>query len=116
MKLIIYAVVQSLLLCGGQVFLKFALMRMPAFGWNRAFFASVITNWQLAVSGILFGAASLWWMLIVKRFPFSMAYPMVSMSYALGMIAAVVVFHEQVPYYKWIGVACIVFGCFLIAK
>ena len=116
MKLIIYAVVQSLLLCGGQVFLKFALMRMPAFGWNRAFFASVITNWQLAAGGILFGAASLWWMLIVKRFPFSMAYPMVSMSYALGMIAAVVVFHEQVACYKWIGVACIVFGCFLIAK
>ena len=116
MKLIIYAVIQSLLLCGGQVFLKFALMRMPAFGWNRAFFASVITNWQLAAGGILFGAASLWWMLIVKRFPFSMAYPMVSISYVMGMFAAILFFHEQVPFIRWVGVFLILTGCTLIAK
>ena len=55
-------------------------------------------------------------MYIVKVFPFSKAYPMVSISYVFGMIAAMVFFHEQVNALKWVGVACIVTGCFLIAK
>jgi drug/metabolite transporter (DMT)-like permease len=55
-------------------------------------------------------------MYIVRIFPFSASYPLVSLSYVLGMLAALVFFHEEVSATKWIGVACIVFGCFLIAK
>jgi drug/metabolite transporter (DMT)-like permease len=32
------------------------------------------------------------------------------------MIAAIVFFHEQVSPMKWVGVAFIMAGCFLIAK
>ena len=56
------------------------------------------------------------WMYIVKHYPLSMAYPMVSLSYVLGMIASIVFFHETVDATKWIGVALIVLGCCLIAK
>ena len=55
-------------------------------------------------------------MYIVKHYPLSMAYPMVSLSYVLGMIASIVFFHETVDATKWIGVALIVLGCCLIAK
>ena len=54
-------------------------------------------------------------MYIVKTFPFSVAYPMVSMSFVIGMIAAVVFFHEQVSWTKWVGVLLIVAGCLFIA-
>lgn len=107
---------QSTLLVGGQVFLKFALMRMPAFGWTRTFWLSLLSNWQFAACGLFFGAASLLWMYIVKVFPFSMAYPMVSLSYVMGMLAAIMFFHEEVSAVRWLGVAFIVLGCFLIAK
>lgn len=115
-RLVTYAVIQSMLLCGGQVFLKFALTRMPSFGWNKAFWVAALTNWQFAVSGILFGACSLLWMYIIKHFPFSVAYPMVSLSYVFGMLAAILFFNEEVSLSKWIGMLCIVIGCFLIAK
>lgn len=115
-RVVVYAVVQSALLAGGQVFLKFALARMQPFGWNRQFWTSVLLNWQFAVSGLLFGASSILWMHIVKRYPLSVAYPMISLSYVFGMIAAMVFFHEQVSLQKWIGVALIMFGCCLIAK
>ena len=107
-KIIPYAVLQSLLLVGGQVFLKFAMMRMLPFAWTRTF-------WVRAC-GLFFGAASLLWMYIVKVFPFSMAYPMVSLSYVFGMFAAILFFHEEVSLMKWVGVACIMLGCVLIAK
>lgn len=115
-RIIPYAILQSLLLTGAQVFLKFALTRMPAFAWTRDFWFSLLTNWQFAVSGLLFGLASLLWMYIVKVFPFSSAYPMVSLSYVFGMLAAMFFFHEEVSVMKWIGVTLIVLGCMLIAK
>ena len=126
-KIIPFAVIQSILLCGGQVFLKFALNRMPPFEWTKAFWMSMLTNWQFAACGACFALASLLWMWIVKVFPFSMAYPMVSLSYVFGMpmvslsyvfgmLAAIVFFHEEVSMMKWAGVILIVLGCFLIAK
>ncbi len=115
-RVIVLAVIQSLLLVSGQVALKFALARMLPFGWTRQFFASVLLNWQFALSGLLFGAASVLWMYIVKHFQFSIAYPMVSLSYVFGTVAAIVFFHEDVSALKWIGVGLIMLGCFLIAK
>ena len=115
-KILLYAVTQSLLLVGGQVLLKLALMRMPPFEWSRTFWTAVLTNWHFAACGLFFGAASLLWMYIVKTFPFSMAYPLVSLSYVFGMFAAILVFNEEVTATRWLGVAFIVIGCLLIAK
>ena len=90
---------------------KFALNRMPPFEWTKAFWMSMLTNWQFAACGACFALASLLWMWIVKVFPFSMAYPMVSLSYVFGMLAAIVFFHEEVSMMKWAGVILIVLGC-----
>ena len=115
-KIVHFAILQSLLLVSAQVFLKLALARMLPFGWTREFWGALLVNWQFAVSGILFGAASLLWMYIVRVFPFSMAYPMVSLSYVFGMLAALFVFHEDVSLLKWTGVFFIMLGCTLIAR
>ena len=96
MRLIILSIIQSILLCGGQVLLKFALNKMGTFSWTSDFFVL--------------------WMYIIKNFPFSMAYPMISLSYVFGMFAAIVFFHEQIPLVRWVGVFLIMSGCVLIAK
>lgn len=115
-KLIPLAILQSCLLSGGQVFLKFALDNLPSFAWTRHFAWSVLSNWQFAMTGLCYGSASLLWMYIIKNFPFSLAYPMISLSYIFGMLAAVFVFHEDVPAIRWVGVLLIMTGCCLIAK
>lgn len=108
--------VQCLLLSGGQVLLKYALNEMGSFAWNIRFFERLLTNWWLLGCGICYGCATLLWMYILKNFPFSMAYPMISLSYVFGMFAAILFFHEQVPLTRWVGVFLIMGGCFLIAK
>jgi len=110
------AILQSLLLASGQVLLKFGLSRMLPFSMSVAFWKSVFVNWQFACCGLCYGAGSLLWFYIIKHFPFSMAYPMVSLSYVFGMIAAIVFFHEPVSVTKWIGVLLIMAGCYFIAK
>ncbi|EGN58212.1 protein of unknown function DUF6 transmembrane [Hallella multisaccharivorax DSM 17128] len=110
------AIAQSALLAGGQVFLKYALMRMKSFEWTWAFWGSMLTNWQFAACGLCFLLASLLWMYMLKVFPLSVAYPLGSLSYVFGMVAAILCFHETVSVYRWMGVALIMAGCCLIVK
>lgn len=116
LPLLLLAVIQSSLLAGGQVLLKFALNRMLPFAWSAAFWKSVFVNWQFAACGLCYGAGSLLWFYIIKNFPFSMAYPLVSLSYVFGMVAAIVFFHEPVEWTKWLGVILIMGGCYFIAR
>ena len=52
----------------------------------------------------------------LKKFPFSQAYPLTSLSFVFGMIAAWLVFGESIPFSRWIGLVLVVLGCFLIMK
>lgn len=110
------ALVQSIVLALAQVFLKLGLSKMLPFGWNSAFWSSALLNWQFALSGICFAGASLLWMYIIRHYPLSMAYPLVSLSYVFGLIAARMVFHEAVDLNKWIGVLLIMIGCIIVSK
>lgn len=114
--ILVLALIQSLLLSAGQVLLKFGLGRMAPFGWNTEFFVSALWNWQFAASGLCFGAGSLLWMYIVKHYPLSQSYPLVSLSYVFGLLAANFFFNEQVDIVKWVGVLFVMIGCVLIAR
>lgn len=45
-----------------------------------------------------------------------MAYPMISLSYVMGMLAAVLIFHEHVPVTRWIGLGLIIIGVVLVVQ
>jgi undecaprenyl phosphate-alpha-L-ara4N flippase subunit ArnE len=116
MKLIIIAALQCLLLSGGQVCLKFAIARMDGVGLTLRFLCSTLTNWWLLASGLCMVGATLLYLYMFKHFEFSVAYPITSISYVFGMLAAVFIFHEAVPLIRWMGVLLIMAGVFLIAK
>ena len=115
-KLIPLALLQSVFLCGGQVLLKLAMAASGPFSWSWKFFRSQLTNCWFLLCGISFGVATVLWLYILKHFPFSVAYPLSCISYALGMVAAIVVFHEQVSWTQWLGVVLIMGGCILVAR
>lgn len=113
---LVLSLIQCVIMTGGQVLLKIALEKMPPLAWNREFFTGVLTNWWFLACGICFLSGSLLWMYIIKRYPLSVAYPMVSLGFIFAMIAAVVVFHENVTPTRWIGAVIIMIGCCLIVK
>lgn len=115
-KLIVIAVTQSAFLCGGQVLLKLGLAASGPFSWSWSFFKSQLTNWWFLFCGLSFGVATVLWLYILKHFPFSIAYPLSCLSYAFGMVAAILVFHEQVNWVQWLGVFLVMTGCVLIAR
>lgn len=116
MPLFLLAILQSVLYAAGPVLLKMGLARMLPFEWSWPFWRSVFFNLPFGGSGICYALGTVLWFYMVKHYPLSMAYPLVSLSYIFGMIAAVVVFHEPVSVVKWIGVVLIVLGCYFIVK
>ena len=116
LKLLPLSMIQCMLLSGGQVLMKFGLIKAGDFSWTWQYFCRLFINWQFICCGICYGAGSIMWMYIIKNFPFSMAYPMVSLSYVIGMFAAIIFFHELIPLKRWIGILLILTGSILIAK
>lgn len=108
--------VQCLMLALGQLTLKEALQRMPAFAWSRSFWTSLLTNWMFPVCGLFFAGASLLWMYVLKQYPLNKAYPLASMSYVIAMICAVIFMKEEVSLSRWIGVGLIMTGCCFVAR
>ena len=115
-KIILLSTVQCLFLSGGQVFLKFAMNSMEPFRLSAPFFRSLFANWYLLASGICMAIATLLWLYILKLFDFSVAYPMISISYIFGMLAAIFIFHETIPPLRWLGVLLIMAGVTFIAR
>ena len=96
--------------------LKLAMAQLPKFSWTWGFFRALLTDWWLLACGAAFGVATVLWLYILKHFPFSQAYPLTALGYVFGMVAAILVFGEQVPFIRWIGVVLIVAGCFFIMR
>ncbi len=115
-QLLGFATLQSLMLSFGHLTLKIALSKMPAFSWTSHFWIGALTNWWFLLCGILWGSAALLWMYILKHFPFSMACPMVSLSYVFTLVLGYVFFHETIDWNRWMGVALIIIGCIFVAK
>ncbi|MCR5049532.1 MAG: EamA family transporter [Paludibacteraceae bacterium] len=115
-RLLFFALIQSLLLCAGQMFMKLALKSMGAVTFSWTFVCSQLTNWWWPACGISFTAAGLLWMYILKHWSFSQAYPLSSLAYVFGMIAAMLVFHEHVAWTQWAGILLIMAGCYLVVN
>ena len=116
LKLICCSVTQCLFLAAGQVLLKFGLQKTNAFSWTWKYFHDFFTNWWLIGSGLNMIAATILWFYILKHNDLSLAYPLISISYIFGTIAAVFIFHETVPPARWIGVLLIMAGIAFLAK
>ncbi len=116
LRFIVIALFQCLFLASGQVFLKLAMNRMGSFEWTWNYFKDLLLNWPLAACGAGFGIATVLWLYMLKNFDFSLAYPVTSLSYIFGMLAAAFIFHESIPATRWIGVLFIVIGVFFMVK
>ena len=116
LRLIILATAQGFVLASCQVFLKLATLRMGKFAFTWAFIKDLLMNWQLASSGVCFAIASIIWMYMLKHFEFSIVYPLISISYIFGMLAAIFVFHETISVTRWVGVGLIMVGVVFLVK
>lgn len=65
---------------------------------------------------ILFGLASVTWIIVLSRVSLSFAYPFASLTYVLILLFDAFVLNEPVSVLRWGGVALIISGLVLVSR
>lgn len=112
----IYAVVLinvCLLVCG-QVFFKWGLSGQKG-GLTPTNILPLFVNPWIVLGLALYVVATVLWFYVLSRLPLSVAYPLQSLSYVLGLFASRYILHETVQWTRWMGVIIILLGVAVIA-
>lgn len=105
--------VNVILLTAGQVTWKKAIQALG--GLTIRNLPELLMSPLFLVGGIYYAAATLTWLYVISRLPLSAAYPLQSLAYVIGIIAAWKIFGESIPGSRWVGVGIIVIGVVVIS-
>ena len=64
----------------------------------------------------LYGLGTVIWFIILSKLDLSVAYPLNSIAYVIGLFAAIFILKENVQFIQWIGVAFIMIGVYFISR
>lgn len=120
MKGYLWAAASVLLVTVAQLSMKWGMAQIPLLPLNQINL-SLISHYLIPLLAVLGGIAGyalsmLCWFGALLYLPLSLAYPLISISYALVYFAAVLLpwFNESASVVKTLGVAMILFGVWLI--
>lgn len=105
----------------GQICLKYGMAQVGKFSFDSAtailpqFIRAFSNLWVLAGFAFYF-LSSLFWMIVLSRVDLSIAYPMLSMGYAIVLLVSWILFKEPVSAIRWMGVLVIMLGVTLISR
>lgn len=118
----LWGIASVLLVTVAQLLMKWGMGQIPLLGYADI---SVLTIWLyqwqlLAVAGGVLGYAlsMLCWFFTLRYLPLNLAYPLLSLSYALVYVCAVLLpgFHESATLLKTLGMLLILLGVGLISS
>jgi drug/metabolite transporter (DMT)-like permease len=73
-----------------------------------------VVNTQTIVSASAFALAFLFYAMLLKRIPLSLAQAILSVQFVLVILAANVLLDEQVGWIRWIGIALVAAGLIVV--
>jgi len=108
------------MLTGGQMLWKVGLQQIGGFMVGNQGLAQnllgLVTSPYIMGGLVAYGLATLVWFNVLSRLPLSLAYPVMSLGYVVGVFASAIVFKEPVSLFRWLGVGLIVLGVGLVAR
>lgn len=111
------AIFCSIMLSFGQLIWKIGLGKLNL---NNLFTLEAIKRLILSpyiIGGmIIYVVATVIWLNVLSKLPFSVAYPLMSIAYIIGLILARTILGESVSLTRWIGGAVIILGVILISR
>lgn len=113
MKTILLILLNVLLLSSGQLLWKKGLT--AAGGISLANILQVFMSPLVAAGLLLYVVATVVWFAVLSRADLSYAYPLQSMAYVIGMIAAGLVLREVIPVTRWVGALIIMIGVAVVS-
>lgn len=80
------------------------------------FMFSMITNIPVLTGMVLYFGASVVWAYLLTKLPLSYVQPILALTYVVTPILAIVLINEQVPALRWLGIAVIIVGVFIVSR
>jgi multidrug transporter EmrE-like cation transporter len=100
----------------GQILLKAGAVRLGEFPDIGTLLWRIVTSPHILGGFLLYGVASILWIVVLSRAPLSLAYPMLSLGYVIVLLASAFLFHEIIPVIRILGIAAIVVGLILVSS
>ena len=112
----ILAIIAIILTVVGQILVKVGVNTIVSFVISLPMLVRAFTDWRIIIGFSLAFAGSIFWLGVIAKLPFSIAYPMLSLNYVFSLIAARYVFHEQIPPWRIAGTIVICFGVIMAVR
>ena len=114
------ALVAILLLVSGQTLLKVGLNEIGGvslFDGNPvgSLLGLFRTPW-IIVGFVCYGVSAILWLDVLSKLDFSLAFPLVSLTYVFSLIIGRFIFHETVGLDRIVGVLLILGGLFFVVR
>ncbi|MED4889240.1 EamA family transporter [Lysinibacillus fusiformis] len=113
MKIFLF-ILNVLLLVIGQTLWKIGAEKIEISGL-RSLMNVVLSPWIIG-GGVLYVIATAIWLYLLSKLPLSLIYPLQSVAYVIALFVALLIFKEAIPITRWVGVAVILFGVYLVTK
>ncbi len=111
-----------LLLCGsmitaviGQFFLKKGINISPL-SHSVLSIVKTIFSPLVFVGFLMYGMSSIFWLFVLQKFPLSVAYPALSITYVIIVVLSAIILNEPITTFKILGLSLIIFGVYFIFK
>lgn len=105
----------SLFMAIGQVLFKQVSMQSPPLADWRAIVSLGLNGWFVAAI-LLYGAATVLWISVLRELPLSRAYPFIALGFVLVPIAGRIFFDEVLDLRYFAGVVLIMAGILLTIR
>jgi drug/metabolite transporter (DMT)-like permease len=117
---LLIALVAILLLVGGQTLLKVGLNEIGGislFEGNPvgSLLGLFRTPW-IIFGFVCYGVSAILWLDVLSKLDFSLAFPLVSLTYVFSLIIGRFIFHETVGLDRIVGVLLILGGLFFVVR
>jgi drug/metabolite transporter (DMT)-like permease len=103
----------------GEVLLKLGMNQVRsevgAFSIAPSVLLRTFTEWRVVLGFALIFGGALFWLGVISREDFSFAYPLLALSYVIGMIPARFVLEEHVTPNRIVGALIVVLGALVIS-
>lgn len=91
-------------------YFEFSLENIVPIGWKLA------TEWHIVLALTCYVISVVIWILALSRVQVSIAYPMISLGYVVGALAAWWLFGEALNPTKVVGIGVIILGVIIISR
>lgn len=121
LKTFAVAVFCIMLLVAGQTCLKVGLLKVggTSFLGGGPLLSNILKLFStpfIFLGFAFYGVSAILWLDVLSKLDFSMAFPLVSMTYVFALIIGAFLFHETVSLTRILGVFLIVGGLFFIIR